>query len=110
MSLTNDLTNLANIASVVVAGVVSNGTNITRISVGNATINTAVNATTISTGNATVYSTINATAINVNSIVANGGIGTNGQVLTSNGAGMAWTTSTPFTTGKAIAMAIVFGG
>jgi len=123
MSLTNDLTNLANIASVVITGVISNGTNITRISVGNATINTAVNATTISTGNSTVNSSINATAVYVyanatnyvavnattistgnatinttinatsvivNSIVANGGIGANGQVLTSNGTGMAW--------------------
>ena len=76
----------------------------------NATNYVAINATNISTGNSTINTIINATSIIVNSIVANGGIGTNGQILTSNGAGMAWATSTPFTTGKAIAMAIVFGG
>ena len=39
------------------------------------------------------------------------GYGTSGQVLTSNGnAAPTWTTSTAATTGKAIAMAMVFGG
>jgi hypothetical protein len=40
------------------------------------------------------------------------GTGTSGQVLTSNGAGAlpTWQTSSGITTGKAIAMAIVFGG
>ena len=70
MSLTNDLTNLANIASVVTSGVTSNGTVITKISVGNTTVNTSINVTTISTGNATVNSSINATALSVGSNVA----------------------------------------
>jgi hypothetical protein len=41
------------------------------------------------------------------------GVGTNGQVLTVNSStatGLEWQTSTYATTGKAIAMAIVFGG
>ena len=43
-------------------------------------------------------------------LVANGSVGTNGQILTSNGSTSYWATSTAATTGKAIAMAIVFGG
>jgi hypothetical protein len=47
-------------------------------------------------------------------VTAGGGVGTNGQVLTSSGAGVSWTTvsggSGGITTGKSIAMAIVFGG
>lgn len=37
--------------------------------------------------------------------------GTNGQVITTNGSGvMTWSTPSGISTGKAIAMAIVFGG
>lgn len=45
-------------------------------------------------------------------IAANGALGSNGQVLTSDGSGNNyWTTpATGATTGKAIAMSIVFGG
>lgn len=43
-------------------------------------------------------------------LVANGSVGSNGQVLTSNGSTSYWATSSAATTGKAIAMAIVFGG
>ena len=47
-------------------------------------------------------------------VTAGGGVGTNGQVLTSTGTGVQWATSAGggggITTGKAIAMAIVFGG
>ena len=47
-------------------------------------------------------------------LTAGGGVGSNGQVLTSSGTGVSWTTvsggSGGITTGKAIAMAIVFGG
>lgn len=41
---------------------------------------------------------------------ANGSLGTDGQLLTSNGSVAYWATSTAASTGKAIAMSIVFGG
>jgi hypothetical protein len=67
-----------------------NYVNATTISTGNSTVNTTINATTISTGNSTVYTAINATSINVGSILVNGNLGTNGQILLSNGTGTAW--------------------
>ena len=50
--------------------------------------------------------------VNVGQVAANGVLGgTSGQVLTSDGTAGTWATPAPgFTTGKAIAMAIVFGG
>ena len=57
-----------------------------------------LNGTTAFTGNIRLTAGIN----------ANSSVGTAGQVLTSNGTVAYW--STPVTTGKAIAMAIVFGG
>lgn len=48
--------------------------------------------------------------INTNAgIVANGSVGSSGQALLSNGSSAYWGTA-GITTGKAIAMAIVFGG
>jgi hypothetical protein len=43
-------------------------------------------------------------------LTAGGGVGTNGQFLASTGSGVQWTTPSFATTGKAIAMAMVFGG
>jgi hypothetical protein len=43
-------------------------------------------------------------------LTAGGGVGTNGQLLASTGSGVQWTTPAFATTGKAIAMAMVFGG
>lgn len=64
------------------------------LQIGAAAANIVANSTLITiSSNTTVYTTINATSINTLSIVANGGIGTNGQVLTSNGAGMYWGTA-----------------
>jgi hypothetical protein len=74
MSYTNDLTNLANIAYALETGTTANSTAIIRFAAGNSTINTAINST----------------AIAVQSIVANGSIGTNGSVLISNGSGIYW--------------------
>jgi hypothetical protein len=49
--------------------------------------------------------------LTVNAISSNGTTGANGQVLTSTGSGVYWANaaSSGITTGKAIAMAIVFG-
>ena len=52
--------------------------------------------------------TVNNNLIVTQGVQANGGYGTAGQYLTSNGSATYW--STGVTTGKAIAMAIVFGG
>jgi len=57
MSYTNDLTNLANIASVVTSGITSNGTAITKISVGNTTVNATVNSTGVYVNGSAVYQT-----------------------------------------------------
>jgi lipopolysaccharide export system protein LptA len=43
-------------------------------------------------------------------LTAGGGVGTNGQLLASTGSGVQWTTPSYASTGKAIAMAMVFGG
>jgi lipopolysaccharide export system protein LptA len=44
-------------------------------------------------------------------LTAGGGVGSNGQVLASTGSGVQWSTPTVYaSTGKAIAMAMVFGG
>jgi len=59
-----------------------------------------------STANNIVLST-NGSVTFAGGLVANGSLGTSGQMLTSNGTGSYW--STPVNTGKAIAMAIVFG-
>lgn len=47
----------------------------------------------VSIGNSTVNTTINSTALSVKSIVANGSLGTATQVLSSNGTGIYWATS-----------------
>jgi hypothetical protein len=61
----------------------------------------SVNGTTFLQGNLTLSS----------AVIANNSTGANGQVLTSTGSGVYWanTASAGITTGKAIAMAIVFG-
>jgi hypothetical protein len=44
-------------------------------------------------------------------LTAGGGVGTSGQVLSSTATGVQWSTPTVYaSTGKAIAMAMVFGG
>jgi lipopolysaccharide export system protein LptA len=43
-------------------------------------------------------------------LTAGGGVGTNGQLLASTGSGVQWSTPAFASTGKAIAMAMVFGG
>jgi hypothetical protein len=90
--------------------------NSTTISTGNATVNSSINATALVVGSnvatfgTTLYSVANGnvgigntTPTNklsvqgntyiLGGIVANGSIGSNGQVLTSNGTGMAWATA-----------------
>lgn len=56
---------------------------------------------TISVGNSSVNTTINSTSINVQSIIANGSIGTVNQVLSSNGTGIYWTSPSAGSTGGA---------
>jgi hypothetical protein len=68
------------------------------LTVGNSTVNTTVTNTVFRTGNSSVYSVTNSTTISVNNAVltgyisANGSNGTSGQVLTTNGAGVYWST------------------
>lgn len=64
---------------------------------GYVTVNTSSNAVTFSSntttfGNSSVNTTINSTAIAVYSVIANGGLGTNGQALTTNGSSVYWST------------------
>lgn len=64
------------------------------------------------------YLTVNVTSNTITfssnniAITANGSTGSNGQVLTSNGTTSYWAngSSGGVTTGKAIAMAMIFGG
>lgn len=60
------------------------------IRAGNSTVNAVVNATSISIGNSTVTGVLNSTAIAVQGIYANGTLGSNGQLLFSNGTGLYW--------------------
>lgn len=59
------------------------GANLTNLSV----------TTVFTLGNSTVNTTINSTSISAKTITANGGVGTDGQVLTSNGSAIYWSTS-----------------
>jgi hypothetical protein len=60
------------------------------IRAGNSTVNAVVNAVSISIGNSTVTGVLNSTALAVKGIYANGTLGTNGQLLFSNGPGLYW--------------------
>ena len=60
------------------------------IRAGNSTVNAVVNAVSISIGNSTVTGVLNSTALAVKGIYANGTLGTNGQLLFSNGTGLYW--------------------
>ena len=71
MSYTNDLTNLANIASVVTSGITSNGTAITKISVGNSTVNSVVNSTGIYVNGSVIYQTTDGLSANVLVLTSN---------------------------------------
>jgi archaellum component FlaC len=75
----------------------------------------ASNVTSILTGTTsfTGSKTFAGPVVFSNTISANASVGSAGQVLTSNGSGVYWSTPSSgggITTGKAIAMAIVFGG
>ena len=92
----------------------SGSINATSHTVGTSTV---ANSTGVYTGvvNAASHTvgtsfTVNTTIINVNFLgfYANGTLGSSGQYLASNGSATYWTTG--LTTGKSIAMAIVFGG
>ena len=67
----------------------------------------SINATSFTVGSTF---TVNTTVMNGSSLgfYANGTLGSSGQYLASNGSATYWTTG--LTTGKSIAMAIVFGG
>lgn len=85
MSQSKDLANFASIANALYVSVEANTSALIDLTISN--------TITISGG-----------------MVANGSLGTDGQVLTSNGTVVYWNTvSSGITTGKAIAMAIVFG-
>ena len=66
--------------------------NATAFSVGNSTVTTFLNIDTLSIGNSTVNAVINTTALAIKGIYANGSLGSNGQLLFSNGTGMYWGT------------------
>ena len=87
MTYAVDLSNLALEANGAAAGITANTTAISAISVGNSTVNSTINSTAFAIGNSTVNSTINSTAFSIS-----GSFGTNGQVLTSNGTSMLWST------------------
>ena len=83
----------------------------TSAAIGTAAI-TVTNTSFVGIGNTTPATPLVVTGtITANAYNANGSVGTNGQVLTSNGSVSYWATpSGGVSTGKSIAMAIVFGG
>jgi hypothetical protein len=60
---------------------------------GTLAIETLYASNSIVIGNTSVNSVINSTAINIQSIFANGSIGAAGQILTSNGSGIYWSST-----------------
>lgn len=93
-------TNVATLSSLSSIGTITTGTwNATDIGLAHG----GTNATLTAVNGGIVYSTASAMAIT--------SAGTSGQILSSSGAGApTWVTPTYATTGKAIAMAMVFGG
>jgi hypothetical protein len=97
------------------AGATASGSTKT-INIGTAGLSGSTTAIAIGSAvsGATSTTTVSGGLILAGTVTAGGGVGTNGQVLTSSGAGVSWTTvsggSGGITTGKSIAMAIVFGG
>lgn len=78
----------------------------TNINVGNSTVNTFVNSSSVSVGTSFA---VNSTAVVINAVplYANGGVGTSGQVLTTNGTGVFWSTASGgggFTNGQSISV------
>ena len=80
---------------------------VTTTATGNVGISNSAPADTLSI-NGTTYFSGNVKFSTTAGIQANASFGTTGQVLASNGSTVYWVT--PVTTGKSIAMAIVFGG
>lgn len=76
----------------------------TSIYVGNSTVNSVITSTSITSINATHTGTTTLAAVS-----ANGGVGTSGQVLSSNGSSTYWA-NTGASIGDAIVMALIFGG
>lgn len=68
----------------------NNVINSTAHLIGNSTVNTLITSTTINIGNSTVNSVVNSTAISTLSLLANNTLGSNGQVLLTNSAGIYW--------------------
>jgi hypothetical protein len=82
---------------------------------GSAAVTIAIDSTVATlTGTQTLTNKSLTSPIVTGTLTAGGGVGTNGQVLQSTGTGVQWATSAGgsggITTGKSIAMAIVFGG
>lgn len=88
----------------VILGQGNYGNTVVLLTVSNTTVTFSPNVTF------SARATFNANVTLSSGLVANGSVGSNGQILTSNGSTSYWATSTAATTGKAIAMAIVFGG
>jgi len=91
-------------------------TTLNNMTLANVTINSVSTAFTVSQGgtgvsSATAYAVITGGTTSTGAFQTVSGTGTSGQVLTSNGAGAlpTWQTSSGVTTGKAIAMAMIFG-
>ena len=100
--------NYGNVATVVTFSnsTVTFATNTTFSGIATFSANTTFNGIATFSANTTFSANVTLSG----GLVANGSVGTNGQILTSNGSTSYWATSTAATTGKAIAMAIVFGG
>jgi len=82
---------------------------------GSAAVTVAIDSTVATlTGAQTLTNKSLTSPIVTGTLTAGGGVGANGQVLQSTGTGVQWATASGgsggITTGKAIAMAIVFGG
>jgi hypothetical protein len=108
VSTTTGTLTLANSSTLATSGAYS--TTLTATATTTLTLPTTGTLATLAGSETLSNKTLSAATL-TGTLTAGGGVGSNGQVLASTGSGVQWSTPTVYaSTGKAIAMAMVFGG
>ena len=107
VSTTTGTLTLANSSTLATSGAYS--TTLTATATTTLTLPTTGTLATLAGSETLTNKTLSAATL-TSTLTAGGSAGTNGQLLASTGSGVQWTTPSYASTGKAIAMAMVFGG